>query len=254
MRRLACLTLAGVLSLTTLAACGSDDKSGGSSKVTLHVFAAASLTESFTALGKEFEKDHPDTTVVFEFGPSSGLAEEIGQGAPADVFASASPTNMDTAVQAGDASDPQDFAKNSAEIAVPPSNPATITQLSDLAKPGVKVVLCQPQVPCGKVAQEVFTKANLTVKPVSEEVDVKSTLAKVTTGEADAGMVYVTDVQAAGDKVKGIVIPADQNASTTYPIATTTKSKHKKQAKQFVDLVLSADGAAVLEKAGFKSP
>jgi molybdate transport system substrate-binding protein len=255
MRRLACLTLAGVLSLTTLAACGSDDNSSsGSSKVTLHVFAAASLTESFTALGKAFEKDHPDTKVVFEFGPSSGLAEEIGQGAPADVFASASPTNMDTAVQAGDASDPKDFATNSAEIAVPPSNQAKITQLSELAKPGVKVVVCQPQVPCGKVAQEVFTKAGLTVKPVSEEVDVKSTLAKVTTGEADAGMVYVTDVQAAGDKVKGIVIPDDQNASTTYPIATASKSKHQKQAKQFVDLVLSHDGAAVLEKAGFKSP
>ncbi len=225
-----------------------------SSKTTLRVFAAASLTESFTTLGKKFEKEHPDTKVVFEFGPSSGLAEQIGQGAPSDVFASASPTNMDTVVQAGDASDPKDFVTNSAEIAVPPTNPAGITQLSDLAKPGVKVVVCQPQVPCGKVAAEVFAKAGITVKPVSEEVDVKSTLAKVTLGEADAGMVYVTDVQAAGDKVKGIVIPADQNASTTYPIATLTKSKHEKQAKEFVDLVLSDDGAAVLEKAGFKTP
>jgi molybdate transport system substrate-binding protein len=254
MKRLACLALASVLSLTTLSACGSDDSGSGGKKITLRVFAAASLTESFTTLGKKFQKDHPDTKVVFEFGPSSGLAEEIGQGAPADVFASASPTNMDTVVQAGSASDPKDFVTNSAEIALPPDNPAHITQLSDLAKPGVKLVVCQPQVPCGKVAAEVFAKAGLKVKPVSEEVDVKSTLAKVTLGDADAGMVYVTDVQAGGDKVKGIEIPADQNASTTYPIATLSKSKHEKQAKQFEDLVLSDDGAAVLEKAGFKTP
>jgi len=196
MRRTACLALAVTLSLSTLTACGGEDSSG--KKVTLRVFAAASLTESFTALGKKFHEEHPGTKVVFEFGPSSGLAEQIGQGAPADVFASASPTNMDTVVQKGNASDPQDFVTNSAEIAVPPSNPASITQLSDLARPGVKVVVCQPQVPCGKVAAQVFAKAGVTVKPVSEEVDVKSTLAKVTLGEADAGMVYVTDVLAGG--------------------------------------------------------
>jgi molybdate transport system substrate-binding protein len=253
MKRLACLALAGVLSLTSLSACGSDDSSSGK-KVTLRVFAAASLTGSFTTLGKKFQKEHPGTKVVFEFGPSSGLAEQIGQGAPADVFASASPTNMATVVKGGDASDPKNFVTNSAEIAVPPSNPAHITQLSDLAKPGVKLVVCQPQVPCGAVAAAVFAKAGVKVKPVSEEVDVKSTLAKVTLGDADAGMVYVTDVQAAGDKVKGIEIPADQNASTTYPIATLSKSKHEKQAKQFEHLVLSGEGAAVLEKAGFKSP
>ena len=252
MRRTACLALAVTLSLSTLTACGGEDSSG--KKVTLRVFAAASLTESFTALGKKFHEEHPGTKVVFEFGPSSGLAEQIGQGAPADVFASASPTNMDTVVQKGNASDPQDFVTNSAEIAVPPSNPASITQLSDLARPGVKVVVCQPQVPCGKVAAQVFAKAGVTVKPVSEEVDVKSTLAKVTLGEADAGMVYVTDVLAAGDKVKGIEIPAAQNASTTYPIAALSKSEHEKQAKEFVDLVLSRDGAAVLTKAGFRTP
>ena len=186
--------------------------------------------------------------MVFDFGPSSGLAEQIGNGAPADVFASASPTNMATVVQGGDAKTPQDFAKNSAEIAVPPDNPAGITQLRDLAKPGVKVAVCQPQVPCGKVAAEVFAKAGLTVKPVTEEVDVKSTLAKVTLGEVDAGVVYVTDVQAAGDKVKGIEIPPAQNASTTYPIATITHSKHEKEAKEFVDLVLSDAGTSVCRR------
>jgi molybdate transport system substrate-binding protein len=242
-----------VLSLAAVTSCGSDD-SDSSSKVNLRVFAAASLTETFTTLGKMFEKDHPGTKVVFEFGPSSGLAEQIGQGAPADVFASASPTDMDTVVQAGDASDPKDFATNAAEIAVPPGNPAGITQLSDLAEPGVKVVVCQAQVPCGKVATQVFAKAGLKVQPVSEEVDVKSTLTKVSLGEADAGIVYVTDVRAAGDKVKGIEISAADNASTTYPIATLSGSEHEKPAREFVDLVLSADGAAVLSAAGFQTP
>ncbi len=137
---------------------------------------------------------------------------------------------------------------------MPPDNPAKVTALGDLAKPGVKVAVCQPQVPCGKVAAEVFANAKLTVKPVTEEVDVKSVLTKVTLGEVDAGVVYVTDVQAAGDKVKGVEIPADVNASTSYPIATLEDSKHQKEAAEFVDLVLSDDGAKVLEEAGFAEP
>jgi molybdate transport system substrate-binding protein len=249
--------LAVLLGLTSIAACGSDDDSGGSSSkkdVTIRVFAAASLTESFTALGKQFEKDNPGTKVEFSFGPSSGLAEQIGSDAPADVFASASPSNMDTVVQTGDAKDPKDFATNSMEIATPPDNPGKVESLADLAKPGVKVAVCQAQVPCGKVATEVFSKAGVTVKPATEEVDVKSVLTKVTLGEVDAGMVYVTDVQAAGDKVKGVQIPEAQNATTSYPIATLTSSQHQKQASEFVDLVLSDTGTQVLEKAGFESP
>ncbi len=175
--------------------------------MTLHVFAAASLTESFTTLGQQFEKDHPGTKVALNFGPSSGLSEQIGQGAPSDVFASASPSNMDTLVAGGDAKDPKDFAKNSMEIATPPDNPAKIASVDDLAKKGVKVALCQAQVPCGKVAAEVFSNAKITVQPVTEEVDVKSVLTKVSLGEVDAGVVYVTDVRAAGDKVKGVEIP-----------------------------------------------
>ena len=127
---------------------------------------------------------------------------------------------METLVSGGDAADPTNFAKNTLEIAVPPDNPAKIATLADLAKRGVKVALCQAQVPCGAVAAKVFTNAKLTVKPVTEEADVKSVLTKVTLGEVDAGVVYMTDVQAAGDKVNGIDIPADVNASTTYPIAT----------------------------------
>jgi molybdate transport system substrate-binding protein len=246
--------LAGCLALTTLVACGSGDSGGTKQDVVLRVYGAASLTEAFTELGKQFEKDHPGTKVEFNFGPSSGLVEQIGSGAPADVFASASPANMETAVTAGDAKDPKDFAKNSMEIAVPPDNPAKIADVADLAKPGVKVALCQPQVPCGKVAAEVFANAKVTVKPATEEVDVKSVLTKVSLGEVDAGMVYVTDVQAAAEKVQGVEIAADQNASTTYPIAALEGSKHQKEAAEFVDLVLSDDGVQVLEDAGFESP
>ncbi len=189
MRTKMATVLAVLLGLTSIAACGSDDSSGSSTQkdITIRVFAAASLTETFTELGKQFEKDHPGTKVQFSFGPSSGLAEQIGSDAPADVFASASPSNMDTVVQAGDAKDPKDFAANSMEIATPPGNPAKIGSLDDLAKPGVKVAVCQAQVPCGKVAAEVFSKAGLEVKPVTEEVDVKSVLTKVTLKEVDAG-------------------------------------------------------------------
>ncbi len=242
-----------VLALSSLAACGSDD-SGGNKDVTLHVFAAASLTESFTKLGQQFEKDHPGTKVELNFGPSSGLVEQIGSGAPADVFASASPSNMDALASSGDAGDPEDFATNSMEIAVPPDNPAGIATLDDLAAKGVKVALCQAQVPCGKVAAEIFANAGITVKPASEEVDVKSVLTKVQLGEVDAGVVYVTDVRAAGDKVRGVEIPTAVDASTSYPIATLDGSEHQKEAAEFVDLVLSGAGAKVLEEAGFAKP
>ena len=245
--------LTGVLALASFAACGSTGGSG-TPKVTLRVFAAASLTGSFTTLGRQFEKDHPGTKVELNFGPSSGLAEQIGSGAPADVFASASPSNMDTLVSSGAAEDPEDFARNSMEIAVPPDNPAKISTVQDLAKSGVKVALCQAQVPCGKVAAEVFGHAKIAVTPVTEEVDVKSVLTKVTLGEVDAGLVYVTDVQAAGDQVKGVEIPADVNASTSYPIAALEGSGHPKEAAEFVDLVLSSAGAKVLEEAGFQGP
>jgi molybdate transport system substrate-binding protein len=249
------VAVTSVLALSSLAACGSDDNSNSAKKdVTLHVFAAASLTEAFTTLGKRFEKDHPGTKVEFNFGPSSGLAAQITGGAPADVFASASPTNMDTVEKSGAASDPQDFARNSGEIAVPADNPAGIASVADLANPGVKVAVCQAQVPCGKVATEVFANSQVTVRPATEEVDVKSVLTKVTLGEVDAGLVYVTDVKAAGDKVKGIEIPDDQNSITSYPIATLRDSEHSKEAGEFVDLVLSDGGSQVLSEAGFAQP
>jgi molybdate transport system substrate-binding protein len=259
-RALAATCLATVALL--LSACGSSDSdtspaagsssSGLSGQIT--VFAAASLTGSFTALGQKFEAAHPGTKVNFSFGPSSGLATQITSGSPADVFASASAKNMDAVVAAKAAGTPTTFAKNVMEIAVPPANPAKITALADLAKPAVKVALCAAEVPCGVGAHTVFTNAKLTVTPVTEEVDVKATLTKVELGEIDAGIVYVTDVLAAGNKVKGIEIPADVNASTSYPISTLTASKNTGLAQAWVDYVLSADGAQALTDAGFQKP
>jgi molybdate transport system substrate-binding protein len=221
---------------------------------TITVFAAASLQDAFTDLGKSFERRHPGSTVVFNFGPSSGLAQQIGQGAPADVFASASTKTMDQVVAGGDASGPRDFATNTMEIAVPPDNPAGLTSVADLARKGVKVALCQADVPCGAAALEVFENARINVTPVTEELDVKAALSKVTLGEVDAGVVYVTDVRAAGDLVRGIEIPDEANAATTYPIATLAASKHQVAAEAFVDHVLSPDGIGALAAAGFGRP
>jgi len=259
-------TVAAVASLALAAACGSDGSTSagsgsspaapgsGAASGTVTVFAAASLTESFTTLGRQFEAAHPGTTVKFNFGASSSLAENINQGAPADVFASASPKNMQQVVDADGASDSKTFARNVMQIAVPPDNPAGVREVTDLARSNVKVALCQPQVPCGAVAQQVFENVNITVKPVTQGADVKAVLTTVQLGEVDAGMVYRTDVRAAGTKVKGIEIPADQNASTSYPIAALTEAPNPAGAAAFVDYVLSPDGEKVLEQAGFAAP
>jgi molybdate transport system substrate-binding protein len=255
------LAVAG-LAAVAVAGCGSSGSgssasstsSSSSSTGTITVFAAASLMGTFTQLGKQFEAAHKGDTVKFSFGPSSGLSTQITSGAPADVFASAAPANMDTVVKAGDASNPQDFAKNTMEVAVPPNNPAKVKSVNDLAKKSVKVALCQPQVPCGVVAAEVFKNAGIKVKPVTLQPDVKSVLTQVETGNVDAGMVYVTDVMAAGSMVKGVTIPASDNASTLYPIATINSSKHKSIAQSFMSYVLSPAGQQVLTAAGFKKP
>ena len=255
----------GVAALLALSACSSSDSdssataSGSASASdqlsgTVTVFAAASLKESFTTLGEQFERAHPGTKVTFSFGGSDSLAASITGGAPADVFASASAKNMQQVEDGGAASNSTTFADNVMQIAVPPDNPGNVTQLSDLAKPGLKVALCQPQVPCGAVAAAVLTKANLTVTPVTLGADVKSVLTTVQLGEVDAGVVYKTDVRAAGTKVKGIEIPPDQNASTSYPIAALTKAPNPAGAAAFVDYVLSAAGQRVLAQAGFAAP
>ncbi len=221
---------------------------------TVTVLAASSLTEAFNALAKQFEAANPGVTVKLSYGASSALALQITQGAPVDVFASASPKNMMQVTDAKLADSSTNFVKNVMEIAVPPSNPKGITGVADLAKSGVKVALCQPQVPCGSTAEKVFTNAKVTVKPVTLEADVKSTLAKVESDEVDAGVVYVTDVRSAGSKVKGITIPSDVNASTEYPIAALTKAPNPTAAKAFVDFILSSAGKSVLTADGFEQP
>jgi molybdate transport system substrate-binding protein len=218
------------------------------------VLAAASLKESFTAIGKAFETADPGAAVTFSFGASSALARQVTQGAPADVFASASQKNMQQVVESGDASDPAVFARNVLEIAVPEDNPADVRRLQDLARPGVKVALCQPQVPCGELAQKVLAKANVQVKPATLEADVKATLTKVQLGEVDAGLVYVTDVKAAGGKVTGVPIPADVTMATTYPIAALSGSENPALARAFVRYVLSGAARAELAQAGFEAP
>ncbi|MER6178511.1 molybdate ABC transporter substrate-binding protein [Streptosporangium sp. NPDC001681] len=245
-----------------LAGCGSSDpatsaSSGGSSgdgATTLTVFAAASLTGTFTELGKTFEAAHPGTTVRFNFGSSATLAQQIVEGAPADVFAAASPATMKTVTDASLAGTPATFVRNTLQIAVPADNPAKVDDLSDLTDPKVKVALCAEQVPCGAAAVKALDAAGLKVTPVTLEQDVKATLTKVELGEVDAALVYKTDVISSGGKVQGIDFPEAEKAINDYPIATLSKAPAPEAAKQFVDLVLSQQGKDVLTKAGFQAP
>jgi molybdate transport system substrate-binding protein len=229
---------------------GSDKLSG---EVT--VFAAASLKESFTALGKQFEKAHPGTKVTFSFGGSDALAASITGGAPADVFASASPKTMAIVTDAGDASGtPETFVRNQLEIATLPGNPDKVSSLKDLTNAGLKVVLCDEAVPCGAAAKKALDASRLKLTPVSYEEDVKSALNKVVLKEADAAVVYKTDVQAAGDKVEGVEFPESADAVNDYPIALLKSSENTETAKAFIELVRSADGQKVLTAAGFLQP
>ena len=248
LRRLALVPLLALV--VPLAGCGAADGGGGST--TLTVFAAASLTQTFTELGKEFEADHDGTRVRLSFGGSSDLVEQIGSGAPADVFASADTTTMGKL--GDDAIDPKDFATNVLEIAVPPGNPAHVGSFQDLARPGLKLVVCAPAVPCGAATAGVAGKAGVTLKPVSEEQSVTDVLGKVESGEADAGVVYVTDVKAAGDKVEGVTFPESAAVVNTYPISVLKDSAHAKLAREFVDFVLSDAGRKILTDAGFGTP
>lgn len=248
---------AGAVGLSLLlAGCGSSSAgTPATAPRTLTVFAAASLNETFTALGRQFEADHPGVTVKFNFAGSSDLAQQIVNGAPADVFASASDTTMKTVTAAGDtAAAPTTFATNVLEIATVPGNPKGIASFADLAKPGLKVVTCAPQVPCGAVEQKIEKATKVTVAPVSQEADVKSVLAKVESGDADAGLVYVTDVRAAGSKVQGVSMPEAATAVTIYPIAVVKGAPQADLAAGFEALVTGAAGRQALGAAGFGAP
>jgi molybdate transport system substrate-binding protein len=249
-RKATALIAAAMLS-AAVAGCGTANASNG----TVTVFAAASLKSSFTKIAADFEQAHPGTKVVLSFAGSSDLAAQIIQGAPADVFASADTANMakvaDASLVNGSA---KDFASNILTIAVPPANPASIHSLADLARPGVKVVVCAAQVPCGAAAAAVAKTAGIELKPVSEESSVTDVLGKVASGEADAGLVYVTDVKSAGGKVEGVPFPAAQTAVNTYPIAALKTAKNQVLAEEFMADVLGSDGRDVLAAAGFGAP
>ena len=219
------------------------------------VFAAASLTESFTQIGRDFEAANPGSKVTFSFLGSSALATQINQGAPADVFASAAPANMTTVTGAGNADGtPTTFARNQLVIAVPKGNPKAISGLADLTKPGVKVALCAEQVPCGAAARNALDAASVKLTPVTLETDVKAALSKVKLGEVDAALVYRTDTKAASSDVDGVEFPESAGAINDYPIVVLKDAPHKVAAKAFVEYVLSAKGKAVLAQAGFQAP
>ncbi|GAA1948506.1 molybdate ABC transporter substrate-binding protein [Kitasatospora viridis] len=240
----------GAKSSGTPAAAGSPALSG-----TVTVFAAASLQGTFTDLGKKFEAAHPGTSVKFNFGGSSQLAQSIVSGAPADVFAAASPATMKTVTDAKDnASDPKVFVRNTLEIAVPKGNPKHIATLKDLAAPGIKVALCAPQVPCGSAAQSALKIGGVNLTPVTQEQDVKSALTKVELGEVDASIVYQTDVKADQGKIDGVDFAEAAKAINDYPIADLAKAPNPAAAKAFVEFVESAAGEQVLTAAGFQQP
>ncbi len=254
MRRTHRALLAAVALLALVSACGDDDDAERSGDVT--VFAAASLTAAFTEIGDAFMSANPDANVTFNFAASSELVTQINEGgAPADVFASADPNDMTKLTDAGNnGSDPAVFATNLLEIIVEPGNPQGITGVADLGNDDLITVICDTEVPCGKYAQQIFDNAGVTVTPDSLEENVKAVVSKVTAGEADAGIVYKTDVTAAGDQAEGVEIPADINVLAEYPIAVTKDARNAEAAQAFIDFVLSDEGQTILDSYGFQPP
>ncbi|HEX7823985.1 MAG TPA: molybdate ABC transporter substrate-binding protein [Mycobacterium sp.] len=252
--------IAAVL-LVALTGCGSDSATPSSSSSsastggTLTVYAAASLKKTFTDIGKQFETDNPGWKVEATFAGSSDLVTQLTQGAKADVFASADTANMDKAVKAGlVAGDPVNFASNTLVIVTPPGNPKKIASFADLAGADLKVVVCAPQVPCGAATKKVEQASKVTLNPVSEESSVTDVLTKVTTGQADAGVVYVTDAMGAGDKVAEVDFVESSVAVNTYPIAALKTAADAAVAKKFIDLVTGEAGQKILSQAGFAKP
>ncbi len=220
----------------------------------LTVFAAASLADVFAELAGVFEARHPGVTVRLELGASSSLREQVLAGAPADVFAAADERNVAAVVDAGEASSPVDFATNELQIAVPAGNPAGVQGLADLADEDLLVGLCAVEVPCGSLAREAFRRAGLTPRPDTEEPDVRALLAKIRSGDLDAGVVYETDVRASAPAVEGVDLPAGVAVETTYPLVVLDRTTERDVAEAFVALVTSEEGRTVLSAAGFGAP
>ena len=221
---------------------------------TVTVFAAASLTESFSEIEKQFEERNPGVDVVLNLGGSSTLAEQIVQGAPADVFAAANPQTMKTVVDASLATEQTIFVTNTLEIVVPAGNPGGVTGLADLARPELAIALCAQEVPCGAATEQAFAAAGLSAAPDTLEQDVKAVLTKVRLGEVDAGIVYRTDVKAAGGDVVGIPFDEAADVVNDYPISTLTDAPNPTVAKAFVEFVLSDAARSVFDEAGFGVP
>lgn len=219
----------------------------------LTVFAAASLKATFTDIGEIFQEQNPGATVTFNFAGSADLVTQLTSGAPADVFASADETNMNKAVTGGviDGT-PATFAGNTLTIVTPPGNPRRVTGFADLADPDQQVVVCAPQVPCGSATQQVEQNTGVTLTPVSEESSVTDVLNKVRTGQADAGLVYVTDATEAGDKVTEVSFPEATSVVNVYPIGTVQDAPQRELAIRFIDLVTGPDGQQILRDAGFQ--
>ncbi|XIE81248.1 molybdate ABC transporter substrate-binding protein [Streptomyces sp. SBR177] len=256
--RLGAVGTALLLPLT--AACGGSGDGAGngggsgaaSGSTRLTVLAAASLTDAFRTAGAAYEKSHPGTRLTFSFAGSQELVAQVSQGSPADVLVTADTTSMDKVK--GDTGTPSVIARNRLVIATGEGNPLKIDALKDLADDRVKVVLAAPEVPAGKYSKQILDRQRLTVKPVSQEPNVRAVLSKVELGEADAGLVYRTDAESAADKVDAVDIPDAQNAVARYPAATLKDSRHAEAAAAFVAWLSSPEAQKILRKAGFQQP
>jgi molybdate transport system substrate-binding protein len=242
-------TLAVLPLLASTVACAGSGSADG--ERTLAVYAASSLTGAFEELAERFEAEHPGVEVALTFGGSSDLVAQVDQGAPADVVATADEVTMGELVSADLVGAPRVFATNTLQIAVPPDNPAGVTDLEDLAGADVRLVVCAPAVPCGSATQQLAEAVGVALQPVSEEQAVTDVLGKVRTGEADAGIVYVTDVAAAGDEVRGIEVPEAADVVSSYPVAPVAASDEGDLGADFVELVLGQPGQDVLAELGF---
>jgi molybdate transport system substrate-binding protein len=252
--------LLSAILVAVLVACGSKSPSSSPSHPSqasgsIVVFAAASLKSVFTQISERFKTDNPGSGVEFEFAGSSELATQLTQGASADVFASADTAQMDTVTKSGLlAGNPTNFASNTLVIVTAPGNPKNIGSFADLAKPGRSVVICQKPVPCGSATQRIEDSTGVRLNPVSEEPSVTDVLNKVTSGQADAALVYVTNAHSAGNKVTTVDFPEAAGAINVYPIGVLKKAPKPALAQKFVALVTSDAGQKILAQSGFAKP
>lgn len=249
----------GLALLAVLVACSSGGKPATAPAArsdpegTVRVFAASSLTDGFRAMAEPFEDAHRDLHVTFSFAASSAIVQQVAAGAPADVVATADEVTMRALTDHGDAISPRAMARNRLTILVGKGNPLRITGLADLARPDVVVVLCAPEVPCGRLTRAALDAAGVEVEPASREENVRAVAAKVVLGEADAGIVYTTDVQALGEDAESVEIDvaARPGLEAVYSIAVTREAENPSGAQAWVDFVLSDEGQGVLARMGF---